>query len=90
MVNDHLIVDTPYRPHLFITQTPQVFKRQLYFEAETFAEEHALDFSDDCQLIEAINCKVYMTEGAYTNIKITTPEDIAIAEILLARQKEEA
>ena len=38
----------------------------------------------------AINCKVYMTEGDYTNIKITTPEDIAIAEILLARQKEEA
>ena len=90
VVNDHLIVDTPYRPHLFITQTPQVFKRQLYFEAVTFAEEHALDFTDDCQLIEAINCKVYMTEGDYTNIKITTPEDIAIAEILLARQKEEA
>ena len=90
VVNDRLIVDTPYRPHLYITQTPQVFKRQLYFEAVTFAEEHALDFTDDCQLIEAINCKVYMTEGDYTNIKITTPEDIAIAEILLARQKEEA
>ena len=90
VVNDHLIVDTPYRPHLFITQTPQVFKRQLYFEAVTFAEEHALDFTDDCQLIEAINWKVDMTEGDYTNIKITTPEDIAIAEILLARQKEEA
>ena len=79
VVNDRLIVDTPYRPH-----------RQLYFEAVTFAEEHALDFTDDCQLIEAINCKVYMTEGDYINIKITTPEDIAIAEILLARQKEEA
>ena len=90
VVNDRLIVDTPYRPHLYITQTPQVFKRQLYFEAVTFAEEHALDFTDDCQLIEAINCKVYMTEGDYINIKITTPEDIAIAEILLARQKEEA
>lgn len=89
VVNDHLIVDTPYRPHLFITQTPQVFKRQLYFEAVTFAKEHALDFTDDCQLIEAINCKVYMTEGDYTNIKITTPEDIAIANILLTRQKEE-
>lgn len=63
VVNDRLIVDTPYRPHLYITQTPQVFKRQLYFEAVTFAEEHALDFTDDCQLIEAINCKVYMTEG---------------------------
>ena len=90
VVNDRLIVDTPYRPHLYITQTPQVFKRQLYFEAVTFAEEHALDFTDDCQLIEAINCKVYMTEGDYAYISISTPEDIAIAEILLARQKEEA
>lgn len=90
IVNDHLIVDTPYRPHLFITQTPQVFRRQLYFEAVTFARVHELDFTDDCQLVEAMNCKVYMTEGDYTNIKITTPEDIAIAQILLARQKEEA
>lgn len=89
VVNDHLIMDTPYRPHLFITQTPQVFKRQLYFEAVTFAKEHALDFTDDCQLVEAINCKVYMTEGDYTNIKITTPEDIAIAQILLERWEEE-
>ena len=89
VVNDHLIVDTPYRPHLFLTQTPQVFKRQLYFEAVTFAREHGLDFTDDCQLIEAINYKVYMTEGDYTNIKITTPEDIAIAEILLKRIEEE-
>ncbi|WP_298482332.1 2-C-methyl-D-erythritol 4-phosphate cytidylyltransferase [uncultured Ruminococcus sp.] len=89
IVNDHLIVDTPYRPHLFITQTPQVFKRSLYFEAVTFAQEHALDFTDDCQLVEAINCKVYMTTGDYTNIKITTPEDIAIAQLLLQRREEE-
>lgn len=89
IVDDHLIVDTPYRPHLFITQTPQVFRRQLYFEAVTFAQEHALDFTDDCQLVEAIHCKVYMTTGDYTNIKITTPEDIAIAQLLLQRREEE-
>ena len=78
VVNDNLIVDTPYRPHLYITQTPQVFKRQLYFEAVTFAREHGLDFTDDCQLVEAINHKIYMPTGDYTNLKITTPEDIAI------------
>ena len=55
-----------------------------------FAKEHGLDFTDDCQLVEAINHKVYMTEGDYTNLKITTPEDIAIAEILLHRKEEEA
>ena len=89
VVNDNLIVDTPYRPHLYITQTPQVFKRQLYFEAVTFAREHGLDFTDDCQLVEAINHKIYMTTGDYTNMKITTPEDIAIAEILLKRREKE-
>ena len=83
VVKSGLIEDTPYRPHLYITQTPQVFKRRIYFEGVDFALEHDLDFTDDCQLAEAIGTKVYMTTGDYTNIKITTPEDIKIAELLL-------
>lgn len=83
VVDDGLITDTPHRPSLWITQTPQVFRKRLYFEAVDFATEHGLDFTDDCQLVEAIGGKVYMTEGSYTNIKITTPEDRAIAEVLL-------
>ena len=82
-VDGGLIVDTPPRSSLYITQTPQIFKRRLYFEGIDFALEHGLDFTDDCQLVEAIGGKVAMTVGDYTNIKITTPEDIAIAEILL-------
>lgn len=85
MVDDGLITDTPPRKFLYITQTPQIFKRNLYFEGIDFALEHGLDFTDDCQLVEAIGGKVYMTIGDYTNIKITTPEDIKIAEILLER-----
>lgn len=83
VVDDGLIVDTPYRPTLYITQTPQVFRRSLYLEAVTFAASHGLDFTDDCQLVEAIGWKVYMTIGEYRNIKITTPEDQKIAEVLL-------
>lgn len=83
VVDDGLIIDTPHRPSLYITQTPQVFRKRLYFEAVDFAAEHGLDFTDDCQLVEAINCRVYMTVGDYRNIKITTPEDRAIAEVLL-------
>ena len=71
-----------------ITDTPQIFKRSLYFEGIDFALEHGLDFTDDCQLVEAIGGKVAMTVGDYTNIKITTPEDIAIAEILLKNREE--
>jgi len=82
-VEDGLITDTPPRKLLYITQTPQVFRRKLYFEGIDFALEHGLDFTDDCQLVEAIGGKVAMTVGDYTNIKITTPEDIQLAEVLL-------
>lgn len=88
-VDDGLVVDTPPRSSLYITQTPQIFKRSLYFEGIDFALEHNLDFTDDCQLVEAIGGKVAMTVGDYTNIKITTPEDIAIAEILLKQRFKE-
>ena len=84
VVEDDLIVDTPYRPSLFICQTPQVFKRKIYFDAVAFASEHNIEnLTDDCQLAEAIGQKIFMTEGDYKNIKITTPEDIKIAEVLL-------
>lgn len=83
VVNDGLIIDTPHRPSLYITQTPQIFKRRIYFEAVDFALEHDLDFTDDCQLAEAIGVKVCMTIGDYANIKITTPEDIKFANSLL-------
>lgn len=86
VVSDSLIVDTPYRPSLYITQTPQIFRKRIYFEGIDFALEHNLDFTDDCQLVEAIGHKVYMTIGDYTNIKITTPEDIKIAEVLLCSE----
>ena len=82
-VSDGLITDTPPRKYLYITQTPQVFRRDLYFEGIDFALEHGLDFTDDCQLVEAIGGKVAMTTGDYTNIKITTPEDIKLAEVML-------
>lgn len=82
-VDGGLIIDTPPRSSLYITQTPQIFKRDLYFEGVDFALEHGLDFTDDCQLVEAIGGKVAMTVGDYTNIKITTPEDIKLAEVLL-------
>lgn len=83
MVDDGLITDTPPRKFLYITQTPQVFRRKIYFEGIDFALEHNLDFTDDCQLAEAVGAKLYMTTGDYTNIKITTPEDIKLAEVLL-------
>lgn len=82
-VQDGLITDTPDRRRLFIAQTPQIFRKKVYFEGVNFAREHDLDFTDDCQMAEAVGVRVALTLSDYTNIKITTPEDMLIAERML-------
>lgn len=82
-VSGGLITDTPDRRRLYIAQTPQIFKKKLYFDGVNFAREHDLDFTDDCQMAEAVGVRVAMTPSDYLNIKITTPEDLRIAETLL-------
>lgn len=82
-VDGGLITDTLDRRKLYITQTPQIFRKDMYVKGINFANDHDLDFTDDCQLAEAVGAKIAMTESSYSNIKITTPEDIALAEIIL-------
>lgn len=82
-VDGGLIVDTPDRSRLFAIQTPQIFRRDVYVKGINFAAEHELEFTDDCQLAEAVGVKVNLTVSDYSNIKITTPEDLAVAKILL-------
>jgi 2-C-methyl-D-erythritol 4-phosphate cytidylyltransferase len=83
VVQNGMIVDTPNRSSLFITQTPQTFKKDIYFNGVEHAKSNNLNFTDDCQLVESIGINVFMTVGHYSNIKITTPEDIPFAETLL-------
>lgn len=83
VVDGGLIVDTPDRRKLYITQTPQIFRKKEYYAGVNFAKEHELEFTDDCQLAEAVGVKVNMTVSDYKNIKLTTPEDFAIAEAIL-------
>lgn len=80
--HDGFIMSTPPREYLYITQTPQIFEKSLYLRAMDKAKEEQKDFTDDCQLVENLGEKVYMTESEYVNIKLTTPEDIAIAQII--------
>ncbi|MGN0665404.1 MAG: 2-C-methyl-D-erythritol 4-phosphate cytidylyltransferase [Huintestinicola sp.] len=82
-VEDGIVTDTPDRRKLYITQTPQIFRKKYYYDGVNFAMEHELDFTDDCQLAEAVGVKVCMTPSDYANIKITTPEDMAIAAALI-------
>jgi 2-C-methyl-D-erythritol 4-phosphate cytidylyltransferase len=83
VVQSGMIVDTPNRSSLFITQTPQTFRKDVYFKGIEHAKNNHLNFTDDCQLVESIGVKVFMTVGHYSNVKITTPEDIPFAETLL-------
>ena len=79
---DGSIEATPDRSRLYLTQTPQIFSMQLYRDAAAQAQREGLDFTDDCQLVEHIGHKVWLSEGNYRNMKITTPEDVAIAQAI--------
>lgn len=89
IVQNGCIIDTPDRTVLWHTQTPQVFRSSLYEQAMEFAQQQGKDYTDDCQLVEALGTKVTMTAGSYDNIKLTTPEDFAVAEALLTLQQKE-
>lgn len=82
------ITSTPDRSSLVAIYTPQVFKFNLYKQAMNQAEKEGKDYTDDCQLVEALGEKVYVTCGSATNIKLTTPEDIIIAESFLKNRGE--
>ena len=77
------VKETPDRSMLRNIYTPQVFGREEYLEAALSKEAEEIKYTDDCQLFEKLGKKVYLSEGKYTNLKITTPEDIKIAEAIL-------
>ncbi len=78
-----VVIETPDRAALWNVQTPQIFEKALYERAWQHATAQDLDVTDDCQLVEAIGGPVKLVEGSYTNIKVTTPEDVPFAEELL-------
>ena len=83
--NNDNIVDTPDRTYMRFIQTPQIFKKSLYIDAVN-SVENSKNFTDDCMLIEAYGKKVKFVDCDYENIKITTPEDVELAESYLMRK----
>ncbi len=80
-VRNGFIESTPDRSGLYGAQTPQGFRTELYRKMLAYGG----DFTDDSQLAEAMGIKVRIVMGSYDNIKITTPEDIARAEIIAGK-----
>jgi 2-C-methyl-D-erythritol 4-phosphate cytidylyltransferase len=84
--SNKVIRKTPEREQIWIAQTPQAFTCDLLIRA--FEEASKVNFigTDDASLVERLDVGVMIVEGDYNNIKITTPEDMQIAEFIADRQ----
>ena len=80
---DGSIDKTLDRNLLWEMQTPQVIEPNLLKEGFQFVKENGLEVTDDVSVVEHLGKRVQITEGSYYNIKVTTPEDMFIAERLL-------
>lgn len=76
-------LSTPKRENLFAVQTPQGFKYDLILQCHKKVENENKIVTDDTMVVESYGNKVYLYDGSYNNIKITTPEDLIMAEKLI-------
>ncbi|SHK75782.1 2-C-methyl-D-erythritol 4-phosphate cytidylyltransferase [Clostridium cavendishii DSM 21758] len=73
-------IDTPNRNDLVAVQTPQSFNFNTIMNGHEYIKENNISVTDDTMVAEIIGQKVFLYEGDYKNIKITTPEDLILAE----------
>jgi len=78
--DNHYVQETLSRQHLWSIQTPQVFRFDII---KAGYMRTATDVTDDATLVETLGIRVKLYMGAYDNIKLTTPSDILLAQILL-------
>ena len=83
VVEGRVVKNTPDRATLFAVQTPQIFDFDLLRGALKKAEEDGAQVTDDCSAVELVGFAVKIVEGDERNIKVTTPMDLKIAEMLL-------
>ena len=81
------VIETVNREELWEVQTPQVFRFELILTAYESAAAEGYRATDDAALVERLGMGVRVLAGEKSNIKITTPEDLALAEFLLQRRK---
>ena len=83
VVEGRLVKETPDRSSLMAVQTPQVFDFDLLRGALKKAEEDGAQVTDDCSAVERTGMRIKIVEGDERNLKVTTPMDLKIAELLL-------
>jgi 2-C-methyl-D-erythritol 4-phosphate cytidylyltransferase len=77
------VVETVDRQNLWRAQTPQAFRRSILQRALAYATQHNLDATDEAALVEGMSWPVRIIQGSSWNFKITSPDDLALAELLL-------
>ena len=88
---DGLVQETPDRASLYAIQTPQSFRMDVIMAAHEKAREDGFLGTDDASLLEHAGIPVYLSEGDRENLKLTTPTDLRLAEVILtARAEKEA
>ncbi len=85
--SEGVIVETPKRAQLWQAQTPQIFQKALLGKAYDIAIKEGFFGTDDSSLVEHIGGKVKMVEGDRSNLKITYPIDLKIAELLIQEEQ---
>ena len=83
---DGFISGTIDRELTYLIQTPQVFRLEEILALHRRAETDGFAATDDCMIAEHYGVRVRISEGSYDNIKVTTPEDLIIAEKILERR----
>ena len=83
VARDGIITETPAREHLWLAQTPQAFRYGLIGNAYASAAAEGFLGTDDASLMERQGWQLRVVMGDYRNIKITTPEDMVLAEAFL-------
>ena len=78
-----VILETVDRSTLYAVQTPQVFQADFISAALYRCIQEGVELTDDCAAAERLGKQVVLVEGEYENIKITTPVDLAIGEVIL-------
>jgi 2-C-methyl-D-erythritol 4-phosphate cytidylyltransferase len=79
---DGFVRSTPDRSGLYLAQTPQVFPRKILIEAYRKAYADGVESTDDAALVERLDFPVRIVDGSWDNIKVTTTEDLLLAEKL--------
>lgn len=85
--NDSFSKDTPIRERLVAVQTPQCFNYSLIKECHENVKREKKIVTDDTMVVEQYGHNVYLYEGDYKNIKITTKEDLILAKAFVKEQK---